>query len=266
MDKRKVRPESRSPKVAQRCLPRENGSPRKRLTRAGAITISTLLHVAVAFVVLGVAAGSPVSGGGELLGDNGPVFEVQLMPRSVPPPATATSDPGLTPLIAKLRDAPPEKAILVSQGAKSRPMAALFNRLHQKDEEEEAEPEPSPTDAPEQAAKAVNASRGKPSSVERPVPGPPVNGDSTGALWGRIEPCWRKGSYHSQLPVTLEVSLDDRGQLSRPPRILRADDAAPNERRLASEERAIASLAACLPRGEPRFKNAVYKLHFDVAK
>lgn len=237
---------------------------RSRLTRIGAITASALLHVAVAFVVLSVAAGSPVSGGGEPLGADGPVFEVQLMPRSAPPPSAAASDPGLTPLLAKLRDAPPEKAILVSQGAKSRPMAALFDRLHQKDEAEEETQAPSAKTS--DRVQESDPSRGKPLSVERPVPGPPVSGDSTGALWGRIEPCWRKGSYHSQLPVTLEVSLDGRGELSRPPRILRAGDAKPDERRLASEERAIASLAACLPRGEPRFRNAVYRLHFDTAK
>lgn len=70
---------------------------------------------------------------------------------------------------------------------------------------------------------------------------------SAGELWGQVEPCWRRISGGSTVPVTLEVVLDGRGGLAGPPRILRPDGGRPSEQRLLAEARALEAIRACLP-------------------
>lgn len=86
---------------------------------------------------------------------------------------------------------------------------------------------------------------------------------SIAGLWGRIEPCWRARSGRAAVPVRLEVAIDARGQLAKPPVILRGN-AAVDERRLTAEADALAALGSCLPRGELRFRGQTYQLEFPA--
>jgi hypothetical protein len=70
---------------------------------------------------------------------------------------------------------------------------------------------------------------------------------SSGGLWGQIEPCWKQMPSKSLVPVTLQIELDDRGQIARPPQIVRPNTTAPDQRRLVAEARALAAISACLP-------------------
>jgi hypothetical protein len=70
---------------------------------------------------------------------------------------------------------------------------------------------------------------------------------STGPLWGQIKPCWDRLPDRSTVDVTLVVSLNARGMIATPPTILRPTPAPPDQRRLISEARALAALAACVP-------------------
>jgi len=74
---------------------------------------------------------------------------------------------------------------------------------------------------------------------------------SSGGLWGQIEPCWRRMPENSTVPVTLEITLNDRGALAVPPRIIRPMAAALTDHRLVAEARALAAVAACAPLQAP---------------
>jgi hypothetical protein len=71
--------------------------------------------------------------------------------------------------------------------------------------------------------------------------------ESSGALWGQVEPCWRRMPNQSTVPVRLEVQLDENGMIAKPPKIIRPDTSVPDERRLIAEARALAAISACLP-------------------
>lgn len=76
----------------------------------------------------------------------------------------------------------------------------------------------------------------------------PGDAASTGSgLWGQIAPCWGRLPQVSAVPVTLEVTLNAKGLIAAPPKIVRPDATAPSEARLISEARALAALSACVP-------------------
>jgi hypothetical protein len=91
---------------------------------------------------------------------------------------------------------------------------------------------------------------------------------SSGWLWGQIQPCWSRLPQVSTVPVTLEIRLDLRGQIAKPPRILRPNTAAPDERRLISEARALAAVTACVPyHGATSSEGAgVYRVDFGAGR
>jgi hypothetical protein len=83
-----------------------------------------------------------------------------------------------------------------------------------------------------------------------PVKTAEIGGDgapSAGSFPGEVEHCWKRLPGFSDVPVMLEVALNDRGLIARPPKILRPPAAVLDERRLISEERAIRALAMCVP-------------------
>jgi hypothetical protein len=83
-----------------------------------------------------------------------------------------------------------------------------------------------------------------------PVKTAEIGGDgapSAGSFQGEVEHCWKRLPGFSDVPVNLEVALNDRGLIARPPKILRPPAAVLDERRLISEERAIRALATCVP-------------------
>ena len=107
--------------------------------------------------------------------------------------------------------------------------------------------------AASQAAKPVEIGGGRRCAVRG---GLLLGGGSLlGAPAGPIQPC----------PVVLEVVLNDKGMIAKPPTILRPEGALLDETRLIAEERAIRALAGCVP-----YKGAVPKggqqaFHLDFA-
>ncbi|MGA0601538.1 hypothetical protein ACO2Q3_12615 [Caulobacter sp. KR2-114] len=92
----------------------------------------------------------------------------------------------------------------------------------------------------------------------------PGTAASSGALWGQVEPCWRRMPDKSQVPVRLQVQLTAKGQIARPPTILRPDSSQPDQRRLIAEARALAAIAACIPYKTADLRSdAIYTLDFS---
>jgi hypothetical protein len=88
---------------------------------------------------------------------------------------------------------------------------------------------------------------------------------SRGAISTQVDQCWRQTPGRSDVPVTLEVILNDRGQIARPPLILRPERAVLDERRLVAEERAIQAVAHCVPYKTPiaAGNQEVFRLQFQ---
>lgn len=85
-------------------------------------------------------------------------------------------------------------------------------------------------------------------------------GSGEQGLAGSLEPCWRELGGALLKPVTIEVTLDERGRLARPPAIIRSAGAKLDELRLRSEAAAISALAACAGKADPRFAGATYRV------
>lgn len=87
---------------------------------------------------------------------------------------------------------------------------------------------------------------------------------SSGELWGQVEPCWRRLASRSAVPVTLEVTLDGKGGLAVPPKIVRPEGGRPSEQRLLAEAQALEAIRACLPYRGPGLVGAgrAYRLAF----
>ena len=62
--------------------------------------------------------------------------------------------------------------------------------------------------------------------------------------------------------VVLDVALDATGDLRVPPTVVRPATAPVDEPRLQAEAAALAAVAACLPRGDPRFGGRTWRLEF----
>ncbi len=76
----------------------------------------------------------------------------------------------------------------------------------------------------------------------------PGSAASTGdGLWGQIAPCWGRLPQVATVPVTLEITLNTKGQIATPPKIIRPGKTTPSDERLISEARALAAVSACMP-------------------
>lgn len=96
-------------------------------------------------------------------------------------------------------------------------------------------------------ARAEQTSGGRGASP--PQAGPAHSGAtaSSGALFGQIEPCWRKQPGVSRALVKLELILSGDGRLAAPPKIIRTADMVLDERQFSAEARALNALKDCLP-------------------
>lgn len=241
-------------------------SRRRTLAVAGSLG-AHLLMFALAF---SSASGDLVSASGRSGGPEGPVFEVTLVSL---PSSTASAAAIGAPRVLTARSstsampvAPPSPIGGTTSGLQS-----LFETLRS----QQARPPSTPS--------ATAQSRVPPQGVRSPSPGPSsesvrprldrhtdADGDltgseSTGALWGAIEPCWRNLGVRGRVPVVLEVALNATGDLRRPPRIVRDPAALLTEPRLQAEATALAAIAACAPRGDLRLSNRVIRLEFPAA-
>lgn len=238
---------------------------RERRRRAAIFGASGLGHAALLILVFASASGNVVSSGAMGGGPTGPIFAVTLVrPASE---ATAEADFQASPLIARLQVTQADDALHVApkQGGDGR-FRALAERLTIPTEASAGEQQA--LQSREAGAVIPSRARADPAARGRERDAADASGEgasaSTGGLWGAIAPCWRDLGSSSRVPVVLEVALDGRGQLRSPPRILRADDAKLNDPRLQAEERALAALAACMPRNDVRLGGRTYRLEFPA--
>lgn len=247
------------------------GSRRRRVRRAAIMSGSALFHVGLFFVAFSRAAGDLVSAGDTGGGPVGPVYAVSLvrLPAAVDgPESRSVSDP--RPFLMKLRQTQAREGIPVPVGAQPDPFAALAERLTVHDERATSPRRRLPADrlqaqgSPVPDETGVSDSRSRFGESENARDGTMAGSTSTGALWGVIEPCWRNLGFRGQVPVVIEVTVNGRGALGRPPSVVRSPTALLSEARLKSEANALAALAACLPRGEVRIAAASYRLEFPA--
>jgi len=210
-------------------------------------------------------AGAPISAGAAGGGPTGPVFAVTLVR---PSPAQQSSSRATASLFAKLRTIDSDNALYVSEVTEHEGFRSLAERLTTPEQPQDNRPPQPAAVSRESGALDPRDAAARPRSRGDDERSDDARGQSgasasTGALWGKIAPCWRNLGA-SRVPVTLEIELDSRGQLRRPPGILRSEAARLDDPRLQAEERAIAALAACLPRNDVRFGGKTYRLDFPA--
>lgn len=243
--------------------------------RAIATGLSLGFHGVALLALLSSASGelmSAAAGGG----DPGPMMEVTMVgpPSRAAPAAKPEPSRGFKPLVAKFATDLSPPPVEVSD-AKTSDLGRLANRLQDR-APAPSPPKPQPVTPPDKGQDTATQTPPKTAPAPTPTkvvtPGPPApkpaKGEalkasgSTGGLWGRIEPCWRERATNARIPVSLEVSIDARGSLSVPPRILREAAAGLSEERLNAEASALQALSACLPRGDLRYAGKSFRLDF----
>lgn len=224
-------------------------TPRPKEIRNGfALAMSMVLHVIFVLAVFATATGTAPRGAAEPFGD-GEAVEVMLTGREgARAGGAASSGAGrevadleqLTRLIRARSD--------VSAGApeparRRGDLASLFEalgRVHAPGSQGEGRDAAGDDGRIGREARPAVATRGQ----------APLDA-SAGDLWGQVEPCWRRLAGRSTVPVTLEVTLDGKGGLAGPPRIVRPEGGRPSEQRLLAEARALEAIRACLPYNTP---------------
>jgi len=195
----------------------------------------------------------------------------------IPHHAESASEPtaaaALQPLFAKFEVATDQPPVVIVKGKAAAGFDGLVARLTQRETATPPKARPdhlTPLDdqadetAAPPAAKTISAQEARGSIAAQQAKGVTLGSASSGQLWGRVEPCWRDLGSGVRVPVTLEVEFDRAGRLSKPPKILRPDLAPVNEARLRAEGRALAALAACLPRGDFQLAGSVQRLEFGA--
>lgn len=182
--------------------------------------------------------------------------------------SSAAAGGTLMPLFAKYRDATEGRPVPVSTSSHRGDFSEMVSRLgdHQgramageTTASDGAAAPPSSQRAYELKARVATAGKASPNTSTGQIA---TGAASTGELWGRIEPCWRDMGLKTGRPVTLEIQLGAAASLARPPQVIRPSEALLDEQRLRAEARALAAVAACLPRGDLRFANQTYRLVF----
>lgn len=214
------------------------------------------------------ARGDLVSASSAIGGAAGPAISVTLVRLPSSSTVSAERNTDLTPLVARLRTTRAEDGVPVPVSPPTDDFRGLADRLTanqtaRREPAEAATPgENSRRPAPRPLSEALGESRDSRETTDGETTGSP----STGELWGRVAPCWRNLGRRNKVAVTLEVSLDALGRIRTPPKVVRASAAIVDEPRLQSEAGALAALAACLPRNEPRFGNQVHRLEFPATR
>lgn len=234
-----------------------------RRVRWGAIGVSLLVHAAVGVALLGSASGRFVGADGPGV-DQG-VMAVTLVARASAPDAS-TPDPsaGRLALLLARSDtgAPPEYL------APAQPQPGRMDQLLERVRRQEGPTRQPPADTPRAQPPAETLDTG---TADRSLTaaGARATGEQAaaqpgggGGLWGLVAPCWRRVSGGTKVWVILEVTLDARGRVGKPPRIVRAASSAVDEARLRAEAQALAALAACAPQSDLRLANRTYRLEF----
>jgi hypothetical protein len=218
-----------------------------------------VLHGLAVLVLFGSAPGQlgVTADGGSDIG----TMDVTLVPLSAVAASPEAARQGTRhPLLAELpTDTPP---VMLPPPQPEAPLNRLFQRLSAaQPATPAARARLDPYPAPAGAHPVEQQSRAAPGDLPNRAAATARDGGG-GGLAGALEPCLKRLRRASPVPVTLEVSLDVRGGLSAPPRILRPAGAALDEPRLRAESQAMAALSACLPEATSRFPASVHRLQF----
>lgn len=233
--------------------------------RGGALAASVAIHAAMGLTLLGAASGRPVGADGP--GVEQGVMAVTLVNRraSEPDVQAETAAGRLRPLLARFDNGvAPEHLDTTAPPTPSSRLNRLLEQLQQRQRPPPPQRLPAPSDRltpeprdgdDERSAQAAGLKASGREGAAQPGAG--------GGLWGLVSPCWDRIGGTSRVRVTLEVALDGRGRISKPPRIIRAGSDAADEPRLRAEAQALAALAACAPQADWRLANRVYRLEFN---
>ncbi|MDO8297683.1 MAG: hypothetical protein Q7T19_14730 [Caulobacter sp.] len=237
--------------------------PAQRRTRNGlALAAAALLHVIFAFAVFATATGTAPRGAFEPFGD-GEAVEVMLAGREGARAGGAAASEAISDVERLARTIRTQSDFAVSEPeppGRSGDLSSLFKALGRFDAAgargDGREALGDGATAGREARTASSATRGE-ATLDA----------SSGELWGQVEPCWRRLAGRSTVPVTLEVTLDGKGGLAGPPRIVRPEGGRPSEQRLLAEARALEAIRACLPYRAPGIVGAgrAYRLAFRAA-
>ncbi len=234
--------------VAQASVLRRRRDQRRR---AAAIAGSVVFHVVVLGIAVGSAGGALVTGGGGGAPEESAIT-ISLAGIAGSRQASTSSDEARLQLL--YRKALAEQSDLYAADQKPTAHSDLSKLFDAIEREHGGDAKQNGTNGlatsgqqsggGQQGKNRRLAEQANPSTSKADGPG---SAASSGGLWGQIEPCWRRMPNQSAVPVKLEVLLDDKGMIAKPPRILRPDASVPDERRLIAEARALAAISACLP-------------------
>ena len=249
---------------------------RRRRRHAAAVGGSALLHAALAASALWSFTASSFEGGAGSAGGDGSAVTVTLVGPiggslgSGQPAAAQRTEAELSTLLGKFRQVP--SPIPAADRAAPRGDAAqLFKEISQSrgktspDDNSRAQQDKAAGSGENGAADQSAQAKGKDSrakAVEGHAEERGDQGHMTGDMWSQIETCWRPVAA---VPITLEVVIDSYGRLAVPPRILRPQNAAIDERRLHAEAVAVQAVAGCAPfrSGAPVFGRKTYRFAFN---
>lgn len=236
---------------------------RRKLRQAPALLASAAFHVFLFIFVFAQASGEMISGGQAAGGPIGPAFAVTLVSLQGPELAEHVRSEQIAGL--KFRVPPDGSGPPLPTSRAADPLTRLAERLQTTSAATSGfrpkrpllddQGSPSPADA-----RPSNSHGERREHASADVGG----GDaaSSGDLWNAIAPCWRRLDYRGQEAVTIQVSLDSRGQLRGPPTVIRNAAALLTERRLKSEANALAALEACIRRGSGRWTANSHQIEF----
>ncbi|MFT4252063.1 MAG: hypothetical protein QM608_06235 [Caulobacter sp.] len=222
-----------------------------------AIAASVGLHALLLQAIFGLPGGElAAAGGGEAEAPVEPYVALELSGRvgAEQPDAAQTQSAQIAQLLAKLRQTDPAVAIPVPQDQPHASARSLLEAVeHARSERSRGDASGLGQGKGQRDDGGQGAGRDREGQTAKPSAGPrssaAINGKGAGAggLFGFVEPCWQKLPGRSIVAVKLEVTLDSRGLIASPPKILRPDNAPPSNARLIAEARAIAALSGCLP-------------------
>ena len=227
---------------------------RKRARRGLAMSLSAVFHGLLLLLAVSSLKGAMVTGGG-VQGDESPVITVTLA--GYEGGRHATADAQTAELQAILRQVQNSELQAAPQTSTSTPRTNLDKLLDEVDRESpQVDPKVggSGRSKIDQGGEGAAVTTAKVSAAAKASDRTPSNqtgqaggSASSGALWGQVEPCWRRMPGSSAVPVSLEVTLNGGGLVATPPVILRPKGSLLDEKRLIAEARAIAAISACVP-------------------
>ncbi|MDR3509241.1 MAG: hypothetical protein P4L64_15210 [Caulobacteraceae bacterium] len=250
---------------------------RRRRELIGAWITSILFHVGLFILCFATLKGAAVSGGAGMEAGVPDAIVVSLAglrggARASAPPSQAA----LNAIFQHIRD---EQSPIQASPDKTSPRTSLDKLFDVIDQQRSAHDRSQANAAHGQGTSDLDrggtgsAKDGSPSTdrdklgkagAAKSATGPGSASSTGNDLWGQIAPCWGRLPQVSTVPVTLEITLNAKGLIATPPKIVRPGSGAPDERRLISEARALAAVTACVPyHGDALAGNAgVFRVDF----